>query len=411
MENLLNLQDQYKFPMGQFIHEQEPDAEVTFRMTNRKARKGMRIANLVSVRELQEYYDELRKLRYTPEELAMLEKQQGKNYSTEYLGYLAAFRLPEIRVSIDSDTDDLTAETTGPWNDVSQWEIPMLQAIPELYYPRLLDKNYTTLTEWCREGNRRGDEFIGLMKTHDIKFAEFGTRRRASSHWQDHMVERFVSECPEQFIGTSNPWLAAKYNVPAIGTNAHELSMVFAALEEQRGGNPLDGQTRVIQEWLDRFPSMPVALIDTFTSDVTLHDMTRDLFERVESFRIDSGVEEIIGAKVIRQLLRLGIDPKTKSLMFTNSLTGKRAVELKHHFEGEIGVAFGIGGGTTNNMSYTPSLNIVSKAVAVNGYGTVKLSDDEGKHMGNLSDVARYQRLRQERLQQPAQTEDVSAPC
>ena len=99
----------------------------------------------------------------------------------------------------------------------------MLQAIPELYYPRLLDTNYTSTTEWYREGNRRGDEFISLMKTHDIKFAEFGTRRRASSDWQDHMVERFVTECPEQFTGTSNPWLATKYNVPAIGTNAHEL--------------------------------------------------------------------------------------------------------------------------------------------------------------------------------------------
>ena len=404
MEKLLNLQDQYKFPMGQFIYEQEPDAEVTFRMINRKSRRGMRIANHVSVRELQDHYDHLRTLRYTDEELAIIEQQRGKHYSAAYLGYLASFRLPEIHVSIDSDTDDLTAETTGPWNDVSQWEIPMLQAIPELYYPRLLDTNYTSTTEWYREGNRRGDEFISLMKTHDIKFAEFGTRRRASSDWQDHMVERFVTECPEQFTGTSNPWLAAKYNVPAIGTNAHELGMVFGALEEQRGGNPLDGQSRVISQWLERFPTMPVALIDTFTSDVTLHDMTRQMFEEVKSFRVDSGIEEVIGAKVINQLLQLDIDPTTKSLMFTNSLDGRRAVALAQHFEGKIGVSFGIGGGTTNNMTYTPSLNIVSKAIRVNGRGTVKLSDDEGKHMGTTEDVARYLTLQKDRLTQPART-------
>ena len=218
------------------------------------------------------------------------------------------------------------------------------------------------------------------------------------------MVERFVTECPEQFTGTSNPWLAAKYNVPAIGTNAHELGMVFGALEEQRGGNPLDGQSRVISQWLERFPTMPVSLIDKFTSDVTLHDMTRQMFEEVKSFRVDSGIEEVIGAKVINQLLQLDIDPTTKSLMFTNSLDGRRAVALAQHFEGKIGVSFGIGGGTTNNMTYTPSLNIVSKAIRVNGRGTVKLSDDEGKHMGTTEDVARYLALQKDRLTQPART-------
>ena len=98
MERLLNLQDQYKFPMGQFIYEQEPAAEVTFKMVNRKAKSGMRIADYVSVQELQEYYDSLRSLRYTPEELAIIERQEGKDYTPEFLGYLAAFRLPEIEV-------------------------------------------------------------------------------------------------------------------------------------------------------------------------------------------------------------------------------------------------------------------------------------------------------------------------
>lgn len=135
-EKLLNIQDQYKFPMGQLIHDREPDAEVTFRMHNRK--RDMRIADYVRHEELQEYYDELRTLSYSPEDIAYLETQPGKNYSREYLGYLATFPLPEIEVFADQEHGDLAAQTTAEWNAASQWEIPMLSAIPELYYPRLI---------------------------------------------------------------------------------------------------------------------------------------------------------------------------------------------------------------------------------------------------------------------------------
>ncbi len=394
-EKLLNIQDQYKFPMGQLIHDREPDAEVTFRMHNRK--KDMHIVDYVQPQELQEYYDELRALTYSPEDIAYLETQPGKNYSREYLGYLATFRLPEIEVFADPEHGDLAARTTAKWNAASQWEIPMLSAIPELYYPRLIAAQDRTMSEVWNEGDRRLTQFIDAMKTNDIKWAEFGTRRRFSSDWQDHAVERFVTECPDQFVGTSNAHLARKYNVPAIGTNAHELSMVYAALAEQRGGNPLDGQAGVITDWLDRFPSMPVALIDTFTSDVTLHDMTPHMYDNVRSYRIDSGVEKEIGEKVIRQLMHLGIDPRERTLMFTNSLKRDKIVELQREFEGKIGVSFGVGGGSVNDMGL-PDLNIVSKAVEVNGYDTVKLSDDAGKHMGEPADVARYQRLVETRL-------------
>lgn len=409
MERLLNLQDQYKFPMGQFIYEQEPAAEVTFKMVNRRAKSGMRIADYVSVQELQEYYDSLRSLRYTPEELAIIERQEGKDYTPEFLGYLAAFRLPEIEVSIDPATNDLTAVTSGKWNDVSQAEIPILKAIPTLYYPRYLADHDISKREWFRGGDERGTEFINYITSSGAATAEFGTRRAASSEWQDHMVGRMVEECPGQFIGTSNPWLAAKYGVKEVGTNAHELGSVFGALEGSRGGNPLDGQVRLFREWMTRFPMMRAALIDTFTSDVALHDMDRTLYEQTELYRIDSGVEEKIGQKVIAMLERVGIDPTTRTLMFTNSLSGKRVAELQHLFGGQTRVAFGVGGGSTNNMPYTPGLNVVCKAVEVNGIGTVKLSDDDGKHMGNPADVDRYLTLCAQRLAEPAAWDMTSA--
>jgi nicotinate phosphoribosyltransferase len=404
MEKFLNIQDQYKFPMGQLIYEQEPDARVTFAMTNRKATSGMRIADYIAPEELQEYYDELRNIQITPEEIAILENQKGKNYTKEYLGYLAAFRLPEISVSIDPTVNDITARTTGPWNDASLWEIPMLSAIPELYYPRYIEANGGTMAQVWDEGNRRLTETIELFKAHpQVKFAEFGTRRRFSGMWQGHSVGRFSDECPDNIIGTSNALLADMYGITASGTNAHELTMVDAALTESRGGNPLDGQIHVIQNWIDRFPTMPVALIDTFTSDVTLASMTDEQIERVMSYRIDSGDEYIIGQKVIDFLKSHGIDPRTRTLFFSNSLTPQKAIALEEGFRGKINVLFGIGGHAVNNMGFDakrnlPNMNIVAKAVAVNGHGTVKLSDDPGKHMGNPEDVARYQFLARERL-------------
>ncbi|MCA0228664.1 hypothetical protein LCH21_04440 [Patescibacteria group bacterium] len=398
MEKMLNIQDQYKFPMGQVMFETEPTAEVTFAMTNRKALTGMPISKYVQPEELQEYYDGLREVRFTPEEIAILERQTDKRYTKEFLGYLASFRLPAIEVSIDSWNKDITAETTAPWNAASLWEIPMLSAIPELYYPRLIEAQGGSMAEVWNEGDRRLTDMIKLMKAHPyVKFAEFGTRRRFSSAWQDHAVERFVNECPENLIGTSNPWLAAKYDIPAVGTNAHELAMVYAALEESRGGNPLDGQNHVIADWLARFPNMPVALIDTFTSDITLHDLTESQNDQLRSFRIDSGNEYKIGHKVISFLETHGVDPRTRTLFFSNSLTPEKAIGLADEFKDKIDVSFGIGGNAVNNMGL-PGMNIVAKAVNVNGHGTVKLSDDEGKHMGHPDAVKRYQKLAEDRL-------------
>lgn len=408
-ESLLNLQDQYKFPMGDLIHQKNAEAEVTFRMHNRRPDK-MRIADYVSVDELQSHYDSLRDLTLTPDELAWLGEQKdasGKQrYRDEYLGYLATFRLPEITVFMDRENNDLSAETTAPWNASSMWEIPMLSQLSELWYPRYLEDHGIAMEDVWAEGDRRLDDFIATINENPgFKFAEFGTRRRFSSDWQAHAVERFMRECPEALLGTSNPYLAKKLGIAAVGTNAHELSMAYAALEEERGGNPLDGQNQVIADWLERFPDMPVALIDTFTSDVTLHDMTQEQMERVKSFRIDSGDERKIGAKVIDAVRAAGLDPREKTLFFSNSLDIDKAIDLDRHFRqtGTIDAKFGIGGHSVNNMgdgkgNDIPSWNAVAKAVTVNGRGTVKLSDDEGKHMGDPRDVARYKDAAAERL-------------
>jgi nicotinate phosphoribosyltransferase len=185
--------------------------------------------------------------------------------------------------------------------------------------------------------------------------------------------------------------------------------MVYAALEESHGGNPLDGQTKVIDDWLDRFPSMPVLLVDTFTSDVALRSLTRQQLEAITTCRIDSGDERVIGRKIIDFWQANGLS--APNLMFTNSLSGEKAVGLKRYFGKQATTLFGIGGGSVNNMGFDPTndlpgMNIVSKATRANGHGTVKLSDDLGKHMGKTTDVKRYKRLIAE--QQPHAIGDIA---
>ena len=141
---------------------------------------------------------------------------------------------------------------------------------------------------------------------------------------------------------------------------------------------------------------MPVLLTDTFTSDFTLKALTKRHIETIKTCRIDSGNEQVVGQKIIDFWQNQGLN--APALMFTNSLSAEKAVMLKEHFSRLTPTLFGIGGGSVNAMGFAathdlPTMNIVSKAVRVNGHGTVKLSDDAGKHMGTKRDVSRYKRL------------------
>ena len=411
-ESLFDTQDFYKFTMGDFIDQEHPDAEVTFRMHNRQP-DVIRIADYTSVEELQEHYDRLQDLRFTSDEidwLRSLTDAEGKQrFRNGYLGRLAAFQMPKIRVFMDTENNDISAEATGLWPDVSLTEIPMLSTLSEACYPNYLTSHGISKQEAWDGGDRRFDYFAHAAGSQPgFRFADFCTRRRFGSEWQDHITRRILDEIPETFIGTSNPYLAKKYGIKPIGTNAHELGQVFAGIEENHGGSPIDGFMRMVRKWPERYPDMPVLLTDTYTTGLTLHELSDDELDRYKTFRIDSGKERKIGAQIIAAVQAAGLDPREKSLLFSNSLSIDEALALDREFRiaGRIGATSGIGGGLGNNMEdrfgrSTPRWNVVSKAVSVDGRGLVKLSDDEGKHMGNPADVARYQREVAERLALP----------
>ncbi len=392
--------DFYKFTMGDMIYHKHPDAEVTFTFKNRNLAKGERISRLVSPQAFRERLGEIQEHGFTDEEIDYLaslknEKDGGPRFTPEYLDFLRNVRLPDVSVDIDPDTEELDIHATGKWHEVSLWETVIMSELTEMYTElRMREQGLSTEEVW-NEADRRLDEKIFLLENNpNIKFAEFGTRRRSSYKWQEHVVERLAEEAPENLIGTSNPWLAHKLGLKAIGTFAHELPMVYAGLEDAAGNNPLDGHAKMLRDWEEfHRGDLLIALSDTYGSEFFFNTFTREQAEKWDGYRQDSGDPIEFGAMAIKFLVDNGVDPHTKMDLSSDSLNVPKMLEIAEALEGRIKHSYGPGTNMTNDMHKSqPPTNIVVKATAVNGIPTVKLSDDEGKHTGPKEQVEKYQR-------------------
>ena len=205
-----------------------------------------------------------------------------------------------MKVGYD-ETGEISVSVTGKWPLVTFWETVVMSEINELYFQEKLAREGTDLEALYREGDRRLDEKIARLKDRpDIKFSDFGTRRRFSYAWQKHVIERAAHELPDSFVGTSNIYLAHELGLKPIGTFAHELPMVYSALEDKAGGDPLDGHNRVLQDWQQLYRGdLSTALTDTFTSEFFFADMTAEQAEQWKSLRHDSGDPFEFGDRVI----------------------------------------------------------------------------------------------------------------
>lgn len=388
--------DFYKLSMGQVAFEKHPDAEVTFTLKNRA--DAHPLGEYVHIDELQDRFSEIRQKGFTSEEIAYYASLQASDgthrFDEPYLDYLAQLTLPEVSVKRDSDTNELHITSTGPWANVSLWETVVMNTVNEQYYQHFMEAHDLTTQELYAEGDRRLDEKIAkLVDRPDIKFADFGTRRRFSPQWHEHVLQRLITELPDNFIGTSNPWFAHKYNVPVIGTYAHETPMIYAALADQAGKNPLDGHAEMLDDWQARYKGdLSIALTDTFTTDFFFQDFAGDRAASWKGLRQDSGDAAEFGEKAIQFYESQGIDPKTKAIVFSDGLDVDTIITLADQFVRRIGVTDGWGGDLMNDVGLRRN-NIVMKATEVNGISTVKLSDGEGKHTGPEVQVQRYQQL------------------
>lgn len=392
--------DFYKFPMGQEILEQHPDAEVTFTMKNRA--DDFPLSEYVSDYELEARLQAIRATGFTPEEVAYLgglETQLGgARFDEHYLSFLETLKLPDVHVTTDPQTKELKVDTTGPWAAVSLWETVVMSEVNELYYKNLMSAQGLNPAEVWAEGDRRLDTKIDRIKGTNVRFADFGTRRRFSAEWQGHVIERLAAELPDSFIGTSNPWFAHKYNLAPIGTYAHEMPMVYAAIADQHGENPLNGHTRMMGDWFQRYDKdLSIGLTDTFTSDFFFSDFTKEQAEQWRGLRHDSGDPVAFGERTIQFYEDLGIKPLEKTLIFSDGLDLDTILHLQQTFEGRIGILFGWGTTLMNDLGLRPN-NFVMKATNVNGTNTIKLSDVTGKHTGPDVQVERYETLVSARL-------------
>lgn len=391
--------DYYKATMSQVEHIKLAETQVTFELKNRTTDR--QLSQYVSANELQTKLNNYRQGWQTNElaYLASINNQDGQaQFSQDYLYFLAENQLPPIDVGYDDD-GEITVTTTGPAPLVTFWETIVMSEINEIYFSNLLAEQGKSLEDLYAEGDRRLSEKIAILKERpDIKISDFGTRRRFSYAWHRHVVERLAKELPDNFLGTSNIYLAHELGLKPIGTFAHELPMIYAAKADIETGDPLSGHGKMLDDWytLNR-GDLSTALTDTFTSEYFFHNFTKKQAEQWSALRHDSGDPIDFGNRVIDFYEQHGINFTTKTVIFSDSLTIDSIVKLADYFDGAFNIIFGWGTALTNDLGLDP-ISDVMKAVRVDGISTVKLSDDKGKHTGTPEKILQYEQHRRQAL-------------
>ncbi|MBQ4289828.1 MAG: nicotinate phosphoribosyltransferase [Clostridia bacterium] len=378
--------DAYKFSMGQAIYHQFSGYKTTwtFRCRNQDVHFTKEM-----VEEIKRQIKLFCRLRFQEEELEYLNSIRWIKGS--YVDFLRLWkpRYEDFRIDTNAPCG-LRLEAGGTWLNTSMYEIPTLAIINEVYFRMAYD--YGELLDSFR---KKLDEKIGWLQSGRCEigsFSEFGLRRRLSAEAQDLAVRKLRDEpCgASRFAGTSNVFLARKYGVTPIGTMAHEWIMCVGQGNQRH--NPSYSNWYALDAWVKEYGVLNgTALTDTVTTECFLKDFQLTYATLFSGVRHDSGDPFAWGEQMIRHYESLGIDPKTKTLLFSDSLNFERATEIYRRFHERCKVAFGIGTYLSNDTCVNP-LNIVMKTTRCNGTDVAKLSDDPGKGMCDNEEYVRYLR-------------------
>lgn len=379
--------DMYKFSMGQAIYHQFSDYKTTWSFKCRN--KDVYFTDEM-VAEIKEQIQAYCKLRFTEDELQYLDSIKWIKGS--YVDFLRLWqpRYEDFTITTDGECG-LSIETAGTWLNTSLYEIPTLAIVNEVYFR--MAYNYNELLDSFKE--RLDIKFENLKSGHWYAgtFSEFGLRRRLSSEAQELVVEKFshlndTMHSPSRFIGTSNVYLAKKFGLTPVGTMAHEWIMCTGQGNHKH--NPAYSNWYALDAWIKEYGVLNgIALTDTITTNCFLRDFQLTYATLFSGVRHDSGDPYVWGEKMIEQYKKLGIDPKTKTLLFSDSLDFDRADKLYRHFCKDVNVAFGIGTYLSNDTK-VPALNIVMKVTKCNGMDVAKISDTEGKGMCKNPEYVEY---------------------
>lgn len=379
--------DAYKLSMGQAIFHQFPTYKTTWSFKCRN--KNVKFTSEM-LKEIEAQVDNYCKLKFKESELTWLAKNLPW-IKEDYISFLRFWhpRREEIHINemLQQGMDDsgLAIDCTGTWLNTSMYEIALLAIVNEVYFafkygPGAKDIEFQKRTMEKFAKLQNGEYDIGV-------FSEFGMRRRYSGEMQDWLVKFIVDQKIPGFVGTSNVYLAMKYGVKAVGTQAHEFIMCVG--QGTREWNPAYSNKFALESWVKEYGiANGIALTDTISTDVFLLDFNQTYATLFSGVRHDSGDPLEWGEKIIQHYKDLGIDPKTKTLLFSDSLDFERATKIKKHFEGKAKVAFGIGTYLSNPLDNP--LNIVIKVTECNGTPVAKLSDVEGKNMCKDPEYVKY---------------------
>ena len=377
--------DMYKFSMGQTIFHQFTSYKTTWTFKCRN--KDVHFTDEM-VEEIKEQVQAFCQLRFTEEELQYLDNITW--IKGTYVDFLRLWqpRYEEFTITTDAPCG-LAIDAAGTWLNTSMYEIPVLAIVNEVYFRMAYD--YDVL---LKQFKRRLDEKVRLLEEDTYRlsdFSEFGLRRRLSAEAQEMAVKAIAEvELPadSHFIGTSNVYLAKKFNLKPVGTMAHEWIMCTGQGNHKH--NPAYSNWYALDAWVKEYGILNgIALTDTITTDCFLRDFQLTYATLFSGVRHDSGDPYEWGDKMIAHYNSLGINPRTKTLLFSDSLDFERATALYDYFKDRAKVAFGIGTFISNDTD-EEALNIVMKTTKCNGMDVAKISDVAGKGMCKNPDYVDY---------------------
>lgn len=387
MEQIINSlleTDMYKFSMGQAIYHQFSDYKTTWTFKCRNT----------DVHFTQEMVEEIKRqirlyceLSFKEDELEYL--NNIKWIKGSYVDFLRLWkpRYEDFEITTDAECG-LAIDARGTWLNTSMYEIPTLAIVNEVYFR--MEYDYDRVLESFKERLEKKLDALCDGEYRIGEFSEFGLRRRLSGEAQELAVRELSERSYKgsRFVGTSNVYLAKKYKLVPVGTMAHEWIMCVGQGNHKH--NPAYSNWYSLDAWIKEYGVLNgIALTDAITTDCFLKDFQLTYATLFSGVRHDSGDPVEWGEKMIEHYNGLGIDPRTKTLLFSDSLDFEKAARIYEHFKGRVKVAFGIGTYLSNDTEKS-ALNIVMKTTACNGMDVAKISDTPGKGMCKSKDYVHY---------------------
>jgi len=367
--------DLYKFTMQQAVLHNYPDAWVKLRYQCRNPQELSNVDIGVFNSRVIDKIGKFCETRFQTDELHYLSNIEFMK--PDYVDFLEDFTFKRRYINIKNNAQGLSIDIEGPWVQTILFEVPILAIISETFA-----EMRTESFRGMMYGLNKIDEQLPFI---NYLFADFGTRRRFSKSYHYLVLEKLLKLVPKNLVGTSNVELAKKFGIKPIGTMAHEWLQAHQAL-----ARVVDSQKAALDVWAHEYRGdLGIALSDVVGFDAFLNDFDKYFAKLFDGCRHDSGDPYIWGEKLIKHYESLGIDPLTKSAVFSDGLNFEKANDIQNHFENRIKTSFGIGTFLTNNCGFKP-LQIVLKMIECNKKPVAKISDSPGKGMCNDSSYLTY---------------------